>query len=968
MRKMYFFLLLCCLVGGLSAQTTYVNAAATGSNDGTSWANAFTSLDAALAAATAGEIWIAAGTYSPDATFTVAAVVSLLGGFNGTETMASQADPATNLTILSGDIAGDDDAADPTVNRDDNVRIMYVDSLLASVQIAGISFVGGQTAATPTGEFINDYSGGAVLSYSPVLMSNCNFTACVADFGAGVALLGVGSSGSSFDGINASGNVCFNNGVIYANRASNTTITGSTFTDNNTGRGAIYFQDAPGVFVDGCTFTANASSGPGGAIGTVRSFPVTVANTDFSANTGSTGGAVYFFSDSGSRFFETPDDHILLNCSFTENVSATRGGAVYAVYSNVIVEGCDFMNNVNNAGRGGAYYAFNLVNESLIFRDCDFMGNKANTGLGGAIYTQGVVQTSVTNCNFEANGDLATTRGGAVCFLGTGTATGVAMNIDMDSCSFNQNIGNSTGGAIHLQNVGNSTYFNLSNTTFVGNQGGSTGGALNMVSGIISNISNCIFTGNSSGGSGGGLSASNRLFNETTAQDTASMTLENCVFSLNSSAVQGGAVNIFGGLPSTIVNNGFYGNFIGDGGGAGGAIIMNGDSAITADFNLVNNTFYENTGVTLGDDLAFFLDPLDQELDPNTRIVASIQNNAFVSNTGLGNIAIEDGTPEISSLGGNLLVQDDVLGDFVTAADIVDTNSDFETFFVDVDYTSPEDVDFSPNTELANNPLINGGTTGDLVPATDINGNPRDAMPDIGAFEVTAPALPSIVEIVVNSPVHNALESALIAANLVGALSGEGPFTVFAPTDAAFAAISATNQALLQEGDNLSNTLLTHVISGLVLSTDITDGLVAPSLATNTNLVFNITGTGVTVTTATANIANITVVDLLASNGVVHVIDAVLIPAIVDVRDLDAAGLEVTFYPNPVSDKANVRVADSSIRDMQISVLSALGQRLQSWSLSSGNNVLDFSQLPAGTYFLEVNIDGKLYSKTMQKQ
>ncbi len=969
MRKLYFFLLLSCFLGGLQAQVVYVNAAASGANDGSSWANAFTSLDAALATAPTGEVWIAAGVYTPDSSFTVSTALSLLGGFAGTETMASQADPATNPTILSGDQNGDDVLVDPSMNREDNTRIVYVDSLITSpVVLSGLSFVGGQTLPRPADQFINDYSGGAVLAYSPLQVNNCSFVACAAAFGSGVALLGGGTAGSTFSGLIATGNLTFNNGVIYANGSSNTTITDSEFIGNNADRGAVYFQDSPGVFVDGCTFTDNAATGPGGAIGSVRSFPVTVANADFAGNTGSTGGAIYFFCDSGSRFFDTPDDHILVNCTFTENTSATRGGAVYSVYSNVVLEGCEFTNNINANGRGGAFYAFNLLNESLIVNDCDFSGNVANAGLGGGIYTQGVVQTTVTNSRFEANGTQASTRGGAICFLGTGTATGVAMTVTMDSCSFLQNSGNSTGGAIHVQNSGNTTYFNLANSSFVGNQAGATGGAINMTSGVVPQIRNCEFNGNSSAGSGGAFSASNRLFNPAIDQDTLGlMTVENSSFLLNSAATQGGAVNIFGGLNANFINNGFYGNFVGEGGGAGGAIMMNGDSAITTTMNVVNNTFYENSAVTLADDLGLFLDPLAEAQDPNTRITAFIQNNFMGSNAGLGNIAVEDGSPLAVSLGGNLLLQEPEEG-FTTPEDVVDTDTDPEAFVVNADYTSPDEADFTPNADLAGNPLINGGTSGDLVPATDFNGNPRDAMPDIGAFEVQAPALPTIVEIIANSPVHNQLEGALTAAGLIGTLNGEGPFTVFAPTDAAFAAISASNQDLLTIGDNLTNTLLTHVVSGTTLRSAITDGLVVPSLAPNTNLNFAIAGGNVTVSTPTSEVATITVVDLLASNGVVHVIDAVLIPAIVEVRNIDEAGIAVSFYPNPVADKANIRVEDTSIQSMQVNVLSVLGQRLQSWSLSNGNNVLDFSQLATGTYFLEIQIDGKTYSKVLQKQ
>jgi uncharacterized surface protein with fasciclin (FAS1) repeats len=84
----------------------------------------------------------------------------------------------------------------------------------------------------------------------------------------------------------------------------------------------------------------------------------------------------------------------------------------------------------------------------------------------------------------------------------------------------------------------------------------------------------------------------------------------------------------------------------------------------------------------------------------------------------------------------------------------------------------------------------------------------------------------SVVDIIVNSPEHDTLEDAVIAAELADDLSGPGPFTVFAPTDAAFAALpDGTIETLLADPTGtLAQILLYHVVGGQALSTDLSDG------------------------------------------------------------------------------------------------------------------------------------------------
>ena len=132
-----------------------------------------------------------------------------------------------------------------------------------------------------------------------------------------------------------------------------------------------------------------------------------------------------------------------------------------------------------------------------------------------------------------------------------------------------------------------------------------------------------------------------------------------------------------------------------------------------------------------------------------------------------------------------------------------------------------------------------------------------------------------IVDTAVGAGTFTTLVAAVTAAGLVETLKGEGPFTVFAPTDAAFAALPAgTVEDLLkpENKDKLVTLLTYHVVDGKVMSTDLTEGMKAAT----------VNGAEVTITLdggAKVNGATISTADIVAKNGVIHVIDAVIMPS-----------------------------------------------------------------------------------------
>jgi uncharacterized surface protein with fasciclin (FAS1) repeats len=147
------------------------------------------------------------------------------------------------------------------------------------------------------------------------------------------------------------------------------------------------------------------------------------------------------------------------------------------------------------------------------------------------------------------------------------------------------------------------------------------------------------------------------------------------------------------------------------------------------------------------------------------------------------------------------------------------------------------------------------------------------------AMALSAPAFADghskdIVDTAVGAGNFTTLVAAVEAAGLVETLKGEGPFTVFAPTDAAFAALPAgTVEDLLkpENKDKLVAILTYHVVPGKVMSTDLSEGLKAATVQ----------GGEVTITLdggAKVNGAVISTADIEATNGVIHVIDSVILP------------------------------------------------------------------------------------------
>jgi predicted outer membrane repeat protein len=345
----------------------FVDASASGLNNGSSWVNAFTSLQDALAIATPGtEIWVAKGTYMPDggytpsggahvngsgirtATFELESGVALYGGFAGGEGNRDLRDSVNNGTILSGDLNGDDTDVLCTMNSPDC-----------------------------------DSFGGRCVDGSCIMRDNNDENSYHLVF-AGSAVDATGR----FDGF---------------------TITGGNANGsdpNNHGGGM--FCDGGRPTVTNCTFTGNSASFDGGGMYNRLNGDAVVMDCAFNRNWASSGGGLYDFGTSST----------VINCTFCGNATGGAGGAVVSNGGSASFANSTFSGNATVVGGGGI---FNVNGGTPTVTNCTFSGNTA-TFNGGGVYTTGGSLT-VNNSILWGNSDGGGTDESAQIHTDSGTPT-----------------------------------------------------------------------------------------------------------------------------------------------------------------------------------------------------------------------------------------------------------------------------------------------------------------------------------------------------------------------------------------------------------------------------------------------------------------------------------------------------------------------------------------------------------------
>ena len=273
-----------------AAQRCYVKAGASGT--GTSWADAIGNPQQALANAACTEIWVAKGTYQPtkgtDRTisFVLKNGVALYGGFNGTETLLTQRNPARNATILSGEIGA-------AGIGDNSYHVVKGNSTDNTARLDGFTVTGGNANDNSP----NDVGGGmyTLFSGSPTV-ANVTFSGNSATGGAGM----------------------FNDG-------SSPSLTNVTFSGNmaSSSGGGMWNYNLSNPTLSNVTFSGNSAVNVGGAMYNFQSLPI-LTNATFSGNSAASGGA--FYNEFGSS--PTVTNSILYGDTGGEIVHNSSGATV----------------------------------------------------------------------------------------------------------------------------------------------------------------------------------------------------------------------------------------------------------------------------------------------------------------------------------------------------------------------------------------------------------------------------------------------------------------------------------------------------------------------------------------------------------------------------------------------------------------------------------------------------------------
>jgi hypothetical protein len=379
----------------ITAQTHYVKWNATGTNDGSSWANAYTDLQPALAAASSGdEIWVAAGTYKPTSTtdrtisFNLKNGVAIYGGFAGTEPSRAQRNPQTNLTVLSGDIGAGGN------NGDNSYHVLVGSNTDNSAILDGFTITAGN--ANDVSSLYNS-GGGMYIDKGAPRLNGLIFTDNHAGFGGGIYTSDTGADDPVADLVLTyvvfRDNSATWEGGGLALRAENIPyftvrlrLTDVLFENNTAARtgGGLINYGGELQLLD-VTFLGNTALG-GGGLSHLPLGPSTLTNVTFSNNYGRDGGGGMLVGSSG------PTLTTLTNVTFNNNSTALKGGGIAnAGDSNLDFTNATFSDNTAGESGGGLSNGgiFDLETDGTVNLVHTTFSNNTATSQESAIYNEG---------------------------------------------------------------------------------------------------------------------------------------------------------------------------------------------------------------------------------------------------------------------------------------------------------------------------------------------------------------------------------------------------------------------------------------------------------------------------------------------------------------------------------------------------------------------------------------------------
>ena len=389
----------------------YVDLDAVGVNNGSTWGNAFTDLQDALdVAGTGDQIWVAEGTYRPAVphggtgdrykSFQMVNNVAIYGGFAGTENQLQQRDTVNNLTVLSGDLNGDDGPGFAN-NSENSYHVFYHPegtNLNGTAILDGFAITGGNANGIPP----HDQGGGVYNGggSSPSL-TNCAFLYNAARDGGGMHNY---HSSPTLANCTFEGNrVWRGGGGIYNSQFAAPTLTNCSFIGNSAGYGGGMRNHESSPVLTNCTFSGNlAEFGGGGIRNEVASSPVLTSCT-FSGNSAGWGGGM-------SNKDSSPT---LIYCTFSGN-SAEYGGGMSNYGGSPALTNCTFSGNWAESGGGG----MENVESSSMLTNCTFWDNSAR--YGGGMANDRFASPTLINCTFSGN---SAENGGGVINLNESSPT-----------------------------------------------------------------------------------------------------------------------------------------------------------------------------------------------------------------------------------------------------------------------------------------------------------------------------------------------------------------------------------------------------------------------------------------------------------------------------------------------------------------------------------------------------------------